>query len=191
MLWFIIYVYLNLHINYITLHYTTLHYTTLHYITLHYTSCICGRVETWDGCNFLPNTSVFLTPFQSEAWSICSKPIVHQRLLKDGVGKTKHQKLPVLSTGRSCEAVPTSLAQKQTFSQMSSHSTPKWEAAQKHEKLDGCNVSTNTSVFLMPRVWAWPICSEPVCASEALIWDGVDKTTHQEQQVSRKAERLS
>ena len=103
-----------------------LHTTTIYDGLVNFTSaCICGRVETWDGCNFLSNTSVFLTPFQSEAWSICSKPIVHQRLLKDGVGKTKHQKLPVLSTGRSCEAVPTSLAQKQTFSQMSSHSTPK------------------------------------------------------------------
>ena len=42
----------------------------------------------------------------------------------------------------------------------------------------------NTSVFLMPWMWSVAHLEQTSCASEALIWDGVDKTTHQEQRGS-------
>ena len=73
------------------------------------------------GHNFPRNTSVFLTPGIGSM--VLLTPVANQ-LLKEGGGKTKRKEQKVLSTG-SREAALASSVQKQTFSQVSSHSTPK------------------------------------------------------------------
>ena len=75
----------------------------------------CGRVQILDGCNI----HLSFSQQKLEAWSTCSKPLVHERLSKYGVDKATCE----ASVTQSCKAELTYLNRRSSY-ESSVHSTP-------------------------------------------------------------------